>query len=222
MVIDEGVLFKTTEDAYVKTKKKLTDECDLWCIVSLPSGVFAAAGATGKTDLLFFTKGRPTERIWYYDLSDVKVGKKTPLTTKHFEDFANKLATREDSERSWTIDLASRKAKAADDARPFKETVRTKTKEADTAKDLLTELKRAKPRNDVAISAAEVELSALIKQVREAASKAEQIEHAVYDLKAVNPNRKADIDKRTPSQLLDLIDAKGLEVSSALAALREL
>ena len=41
-----------------------------------------------KTNLLFFTKGKPTEKIWYYDLSDVKVGKKMPLTLKHFEDFA--------------------------------------------------------------------------------------------------------------------------------------
>ncbi len=37
-----------------------------------------------KTNLLFFTKGRKTERIWYYDLSHVKVGKKPPLTLAHF------------------------------------------------------------------------------------------------------------------------------------------
>jgi type I restriction enzyme M protein len=80
MVIDEGVLFRTNEDAFVKTKRKLTDECDLWCILSLPGGVFSAAGAGVKTNLLFFTKGKPTEKIWYYDLSDVKVGKKTPLS----------------------------------------------------------------------------------------------------------------------------------------------
>src|SRR6185436_8572927 len=45
MVIDEGVLFRTNEDAFVKTKRKLTDECDLWCVLSLPGGVFSAAGA---------------------------------------------------------------------------------------------------------------------------------------------------------------------------------
>ena len=48
-------------------------DCDLWCIVSLPPGVFSSAGAGVKTNLLFFTKGGPTERIWYFDLSDVKV-----------------------------------------------------------------------------------------------------------------------------------------------------
>src|SRR6185295_4040755 len=105
MVIDEGVLFRTNEDAFTKTKRKLLDECDLWCIVSLAGGVFTAAGAGVKTNLLFFTKGKATQKIWYYDLSDVKVGKKTPLTLKHFEDYATKLAAREDSERSWTVDL---------------------------------------------------------------------------------------------------------------------
>lgn len=84
VVLDEGLLFRTNESAFVDTKRKLLDECDLWCIVSLPSGVFSTAGAGVKTNLLFFTKGKRTERIWYYDLSHVKVGKKTPMTLAHF------------------------------------------------------------------------------------------------------------------------------------------
>jgi type I restriction enzyme M protein len=69
IVLDEGVLFRTNETAFVQTKRKLLDECDLWCIVSLPPGVFVNAGAGVKTNLLFFTRGKPTARIWYYDLS---------------------------------------------------------------------------------------------------------------------------------------------------------
>lgn len=84
IVLDEGLLFRTNESAFVETKRKLLDECELWAIVSLPGGVFSTAGAGVKTNLLFFTKGRKTERIWYYDLSWVKVGKKTPLTLAHF------------------------------------------------------------------------------------------------------------------------------------------
>ena len=56
-----------------------------------------------KTNLLFFTKGQPTEKIWYYDLSDIKVGKKTPLTAEKFEEFFRLLPERADSERSWTV-----------------------------------------------------------------------------------------------------------------------
>jgi type I restriction enzyme M protein len=84
IVLDEGMLFRTNESAFVETKRKLADECELWAILSLPGGVFSTAGAGVKTNLLFFTKGRKTERIWYYDLSHVKVGKKTPLTLAHF------------------------------------------------------------------------------------------------------------------------------------------
>jgi type I restriction enzyme M protein len=106
IVLDEGVLFRTNETAFVQTKRKLLDECDVWCIVSLPGGVFTAAGAGVKTNLLFFTKGRRTESIWYYDLSDIKVGKKTPFTLDRFADFFTLLPSRGDSDRSWTISRA--------------------------------------------------------------------------------------------------------------------
>ena len=103
IVLDEGVLFRTNETAFAQTKRKLLDDCDLWCIVSLPGGVFMAAGAGVKTNLLFFTKGTPTERVWYYDLSDIKVGKRTPFTLDRFADFFRLLPERADSERSWTV-----------------------------------------------------------------------------------------------------------------------
>jgi len=103
MVLDEGVLFRTNEQAFLQTKRKLLDECDLWCILSLPGGVFTAAGAGVKTNLLFFTKGKPTESIWYYDLSDIKVGKKTPLMMERFEEFFKLLPGREESDRSWVV-----------------------------------------------------------------------------------------------------------------------
>jgi len=103
MVIDEGVLFGTNETALVQTKRKLVDDCDLWCIVSLPAGVFSSAGAGVKTDLLFFTRGGQTESVWYYDLSDVKVGKRTPLIAERFDEFFSLLPTRSDSDHSWTV-----------------------------------------------------------------------------------------------------------------------
>jgi type I restriction enzyme M protein len=51
-------------------------------------------------------------------------------------------------------------------------------------------------------------------------SKAQAIEDAVYDLKAVNPNAKSVEDTRTPDELIDFIEAKGREVAEALATLR--
>ena len=99
----EGVLFRTNEAGFVQTKRKLLNDCDLWCVVSLPPGVFVSAGAGVKTNLLFFTRGGPTEKVWYYDLSDIKVGKKTPLTADKFEEFFRLLPERADSKRSWSV-----------------------------------------------------------------------------------------------------------------------
>jgi type I restriction enzyme M protein len=46
------------------------------------------------------------------------------------------------------------------------------------------------------------------------------IEDAVYDLKAVNPNKKPVVDKRTLQELMDIIEAKGKEIAAALATVR--
>lgn len=73
-----------------------------------------------KTNLVFFTKGRATERIWYYDLANVKVGKKTPMTLAQFDEFFRFLPERAESELSWTIDFAARVQKSLEDAAPHR------------------------------------------------------------------------------------------------------
>jgi type I restriction enzyme M protein len=220
VVLDEGLLFRTNEDAFTKTKRKLLDECDLWCVVSLPGGVFTAAGAGVKTNLLFFTKGKPTSKIWYYDMTDVKVRKKTPLTLAHFNDFFKHLATRAESPLSWTVDMDERKRVAADEAAPFKVQAHAKTQQAAQVNERLKEVKKAKPLDKAAVAEAETALAALTREARELVAKAGEIEDAVYDLKAVNPHKKPEVDERTPEDLLALIDAKGREIAEALTTLR--
>jgi type I restriction enzyme M protein len=220
IVLDEGLLFRTNEDAFVKTKRKLLDDCDLWCVVSLPGGVFTAAGAGVKTNLLFFTKGQPTRKIWYYDLTDIKVRKKTPLMLKHFEEFLRLLPTRAESELSWTVDMDERKRIAAEEARPPKEQSTAKGQQAARWNERLKDLKKASPRDARAIEEAEAQTAELTREARDLAAKTKEIEDAVYDLKAVNPHRKPDVDERTPEELMDIIEAKGREVAEALATLR--
>ncbi|HPF37587.1 MAG TPA: N-6 DNA methylase [Phycisphaerae bacterium] len=220
VVLPEGVLFRTNEEAFTKTKKKLLEECDLWCIVSLPGGVFTAAGAGVKTNLLFFTRGKPTESIWYYDLSDRKVGKKTPLTIDDFKEFFELLPKLADSEKSWTIDFTARRRKAAEEAKPFRQTESEKKAEASTLKARLAALKKQKPRDKGAVEALDAEYKETTKAARLAANKAQAIEDAVYDLKAVNPNKIAIVDTRTPAEIMDLIELKGQEVAKAIAELR--
>ncbi len=222
IVLDEGVLFRTNETAFVQTKRKLLEECRVDCIVSLPGGVFSSAGAGVKTNLVFFTKGEPTDRIWYYDLADVKVGKKTPLTQSHFDDFFKHLPERGDSARSWTLDFTARLQKALEEARPHRERAATSDAQAKEIEDALREKRKDKTTDPSELAALEEERKAVERTARESRTKAEAIEDAVYDLKAVNPNRASEEDTRTPAQLLDFIEAKGHEADAALGRLRSL
>ena len=221
MVIDEGVLFRTNETAFVQTKRKLLDDCDLWCIVSLAGGVFTAAGAGVKTNLLFFTKGKPTEKIWYYDLSDIKVGKKTPFTLDRFDDFFRLLPERGDSERSWTVNITARRQEAKRQADPLREKAQPLIAEATELRGQIKELKKQNtPASQARIDELSSTVSTLETEARELNNKAQAIDDTVYDLKAVNPNVKSVEDTRTPDELLDFIETKGREVSEALAMLR--
>jgi type I restriction enzyme M protein len=54
------------------------------------------------------------EKIWYDDLSDIKVGKKSPLTLAHFDEFFRLLPARANSRCSWTVSRAEVEAKHDD------------------------------------------------------------------------------------------------------------
>lgn len=255
IVLDEGLLFRANESAFVETKRKLVDECDLWAIVSLPGGVFSTAGAGVKTNLLFFTKGKKTERIWYYDLSHVKVGKKTPLTLAHFgfgrdgsiladtqlpgnlvaewrehqtnagkpfPSYARLLKDRGtesgESRYSWTVDFNARRAKAREAMQPL-------LNEASQIKAAVIDLKiklRSLKKEQADIVALEAQIRDKEKNARELENKAADIDAAIYDLKAVNPNAVAKIDNRTPQQIIRNIEAQGRIISEALTRLNML
>jgi type I restriction enzyme M protein len=220
IVLDEGVLFRVDGEAFVKTKRKLLEECDVYCIVSLPGGVFSSAGAGVKTNLVFFTKGQQTERIWYHDLSDVKVGKKTPLMLRHFDEFFRLLPKRTDSAQSWTLDFSSRLQAAMEEARPFREQAAALKATATGQEEEWRAKRKDKTVLVAEITALEERWKQTLRTARETEAKAESIECAAYDLKAVNPNRSNTEDKRTPTQLLAVIEAKGSEAEESLQRLK--
>ena len=221
IVLDEGVLFRVN-DAYVDVKRKLMEECNVYCIVSLPGGVFTSAGAGVKTNLVFFIKGQQTEKIWYYDLSDIKVGKKTPFTQTHFDEFMALLPSKADGPRSWTIDFLDVQQRALEKARPFRAKAVARFAEAETAEAALQEARQAKKPKRVEIEALDQKWKAILRHARDAQSEALTIEDAIYDLKAVNPNRVTETDRRTPTELLDIIATQGQEADAALSRLRTL
>jgi type I restriction enzyme M protein len=75
-------------------------------------------------------------------------------------------------------------------------------------------------RDEMAIAEAEAKLAELTREARDLANRAKEIEDAVYDLKAVNPHRKPDVDTRTPEELIAFIEAKGREIAEALRGLQ--
>lgn len=216
IVLDEGLLFQTNQAAFVQTKRKLLDTCDLWCVVSLPAGVFTATGAGVKTNLLFFEKGRPTRKIWYYDLSDIKVGKKSPFTRGQFQDFFKLLPTRGDSGRSWTVDFTARRKAARAEADKVRATAAPPAEALQTAKQ---ELKDGANLSKKRTTELKSEIKELEKEIRNIAEKAQSIEDAAFDLKAVNPNAVGVTDQRTPPELLEVLRKKNEIVSDLLVRL---
>lgn len=86
-------------------RKELLESCNLHTILDCPSGTFLGAGV--KTVVLFFTKGEPTKKIWYYQLDPGrKMGKTNPLDEKDLEDFLELQKKFQDSNLSWTVDAS--------------------------------------------------------------------------------------------------------------------
>ncbi|QSJ21192.1 N-6 DNA methylase [Nostoc sp. UHCC 0702] len=111
IVLPDGTLFG--EGVKTRIKEKLLQDCNLHTIVRLPNGVFNPY--TGiKTNLLFFTKGEPTETIWYYE-HPYPAGYKSYSKTKpiRFEEFGLEQEwwdNREENEFPWKVSIADLRA----------------------------------------------------------------------------------------------------------------
>lgn len=93
---------------------------------------------------------------------------------------------------------------------------------AQSLEETLRIRREATKRVPVEIARLEAQWKAALREARDHQARAEAIENAAYDLKAVNPNRADDADSRTPVELLDAIGAAGREVDAALGRLRTL
>jgi type I restriction enzyme M protein len=113
VVLPDGFLFG--EGIKSRIKEKLLTECDLHTVLRLPNGVFNPY--TGiKTNLLFFTKGRPTRDVWFYEHpypAGVKNYSKTrPMRIEEFAaeeawwgSEADGFAERVENEQAWKVSI---------------------------------------------------------------------------------------------------------------------
>lgn len=144
---------------------------------------------------------------------------------KPFPSFARLLAeygkAETESDFSWTVDFAARRAQAHEDMTPHLAEVEWLKNEAVALKDKIAALKKATD-SDTELAKCRELLAAAERAARDAQIKADAIDAATFDLKAVNPRARVERDTRTPGEILDAIAGHGRTVESALNRLRAL
>lgn len=101
-IVIKNTFLSNTDNASVSLRKHLLASCNLHTILDMPAGTFTGAGV--KTVVLFFQKGEPTKKIWYYQLDPGrKMGKTNPLNDKDMQEFVTLHKKRPDTEKSWVF-----------------------------------------------------------------------------------------------------------------------
>ena len=113
-VVIKNTFLSNTDNASVSLRKLLLESCNLHTVLDCPGGTFQGAGV--KTVVLFFEKGAPTRKIWFYQLDPGRnLGKTNPLNDDDLAEFVELQKTFADSPKSWSVDA---KSIDTDDLRP--------------------------------------------------------------------------------------------------------
>ncbi len=103
MVI-KNTFLSNTDNASVSLRKLLLESCNLHTVLDCPGGTFIGAGV--KTVVLFFEKGSPTRKVWYYSLDPGRnMGKTNPLNDADMVEFIELQKTFADSPKSWSVEV---------------------------------------------------------------------------------------------------------------------
>ncbi len=104
-VVIKNTFLSNGDNASVGLRKLLLESCELHTVLDCPSGTFQGAGV--KTVVLFFVKGAPTRKVWYYQLDlGRSLGKTNPLNDDDLAEFVELQKTKADSPKSWSVDGA--------------------------------------------------------------------------------------------------------------------
>jgi len=108
VIVPDGFLSEFKQTAFKNTRKYLLENCDLEAVISLPTGVFYPyAGA--KTSILVFHKGKPTKKVWFYEINndgfELTIHRK-PLKGKNdIDDLLEKWKEKTISKNSFFVDI---------------------------------------------------------------------------------------------------------------------
>jgi len=104
-IVIKNTFLSNSDNASVSLRKHLLETCNLHTVLDMPAGTFTGAGV--KTVVLFFTKGEPTQKIWFYQLNAGRsMGKTNSLNDTDMQDFINLQQTKPETENSWSINIA--------------------------------------------------------------------------------------------------------------------
>ncbi len=104
-IVIKNTFLSNTDNASITLRKQLLEECNVFAVLDLPGGAFIGTGV--KTVVLFFEKGRPTEKIWYYQLNVGRnMGKTNSLNEQDLAEFVEMAKTQAESENSWCVNMA--------------------------------------------------------------------------------------------------------------------
>jgi type I restriction enzyme M protein len=102
-VVIKNTFLSNTDNASVSLRKLLLESCNLHTVLDCPGGTFQGAGV--KTVVLFFEKGAPTRKVWFYQLDPGRnLGKTNPLNDDDLAEFVKLQKTFADSPKSWSVD----------------------------------------------------------------------------------------------------------------------
>jgi type I restriction enzyme M protein len=112
-IVIKNTFLSNSDNASRALRKELLQSCSLHTILDCPGGTFLGAGV--KTVVLFFEKGAPTRKIWYYQLDPGRsLGKTNPLNDNDLADFVARQAGFEETENSWTVDATDVESDSVD------------------------------------------------------------------------------------------------------------
>ncbi len=103
-VVIKNTFLSNSDQASRALRQELLENCNLHTVLDCPSGTFIGAGV--KTVVLFFGKGEPTRKIWYYQLDPGRnMGKTNSLNDEDLREFVALQAMFGLSEKSWLVDV---------------------------------------------------------------------------------------------------------------------
>ena len=104
-IVIKNTFLSNTDNASVSLRKLLLESCNLHTVLDCPGGTFLGAGV--KTVVLFFEKGAPTRKVWFYQLDPGRnMGKTNPLNDADLAEFIKLQKTFADSPKSWSLKVA--------------------------------------------------------------------------------------------------------------------